>query len=72
MRHLGKAGAFAAEQIAHVGAALRLAAAESVHPLAFFAARLAAAFAGWRLAASRRPRSAAPAPGFLHRLTGDF
>jgi len=34
MRHLGEAGALAAKQIAHVGAALRLAAAEGVDPFA--------------------------------------
>ena len=33
-RHLGEAGALAAKQIAHVGAALRLAAAEGVDPFA--------------------------------------
>ena len=67
VRHLGEVGALAAEQVFHAGAALRLAAAEDVDPLAF-AARCVGGCAGgldprfggfasrpiWPLASSRR------------------
>ena len=59
MRHLGEAGALAAEQVAHVGAALRLAAAEGVDPFPLFP--LAAVFDGAALAAASADRDF---PGF--------
>src|SRR5262249_5101331 len=61
--HLGKAGAFAAEKVAHVGAALGLAVAEAVDPLGFGGRRLRRGrlMARRGLAAGRRTR------GFLVR-----
>ena len=52
VRHLGEVRALAAEQFAHAGAALGLAAAEGVDPLAACAAGLGGGFAGaWPAAA---------------------
>ena len=75
MRHLGKAGALAAEKVAHAGAALRLAAAEGVDPFALrrgFRQRSGFA-AGFRrprwLAALRARRTARRS---FHCLARDF
>src|SRR5262249_6193533 len=51
IRHLGKACALAAEESAHVGAPLRFAVAEAVHPLGFAGRSLARLKSG----AGRRP-----------------
>ena len=64
--HLGKAGAFAAEEVAHIGAALGLAVAEAVDPFAFPCRRLGRG----RPAARRAVAAGCRAPGLsLHSST---
>ena len=80
MRHLGKARALAAEQIAHAGATLRLAAAECVNPFPLFplGSRFRRRGPGYGFGRSRFfPACAACSAnrgflGFFHRLTEDF
>ena len=80
MRHVGKARALAAEQIAHARATLRLAAAECVNPFPLFplGSRFRRRRPGYGFGRSRFfPACAACSAnrgflGFFHRLTGDF
>lgn len=80
MRHLGKARTLAAEQTAHAGATLRLAAAECVNPFPLFPLGSRFRRRGPRYGFGRSrffPACAACSAnrgflGFFHRLTGDF